>query len=138
MIAYVDSSVILRLVFGQPNALAEWRQIDRGISSAITRVEVLRTLHRLGLRIGLSDAEVANRRGASLRGLDLLEVVEIDAIVLERAAQPMPTEVRTFDALHLATALLWREHANQELVMTTHDLRLGIAAQAYGFKVLGI
>lgn len=137
MIAYVDSSVILRLVLGQANALAEWRHINRGISTALTRVEVLRTLDRLRLRAALSDAEMSLRRSAVLQGLDLLELVEIDAVVLERAAQPMPTELRTLDAIHLATALLWRERSSAELVMATHDRRMGVAAQAHGFKVVG-
>ncbi|HVH86768.1 MAG TPA: PIN domain-containing protein [Terriglobales bacterium] len=137
MIAYVDSSVILRLVLGQANALAEWRHINRGISTALTRVEVLRTLDRLRLRAALSDAEMSLRRSAVLQGLDLLELVEADAVVLERAAQPMPTELRTLDAIHLATALLWRERSSAELVMATHDRRMGVAAQAHGFKVVG-
>ena len=138
MIAYVDSSVILRMVLGQPNALAEWKQIDRGVSSALIRVELLRTLDRLRLRTGLTDAEIARRRAVILQAVDLLELVEIDPVVLDRAAQPLPTEIRTLDAIHLATALLWREGSTAELVMATHDHRLGTAAQAHGFKVVGI
>ena len=138
MIAYVDSSVILRMVLGQPNALAEWKQIDRGVSSALIRVELLRTLDRLRLRTGLTDAEIARRRAVILQAVDLLELVEIDPVVLDRAAQPLPTEIRTLDAIHLATALLWRERSTAELVMATHDHRLGTAAQAHGFKVVGI
>ena len=137
MIAYVDSSVILRVVLGQSNSLAEWKQIDRGVSSTITKVEVLRTLDRLRLRTGLSDGETARTRAVILQAIDLFELVEIDAIVLDRAAQPLPTEVGTLDAIHLATALLWRERLTTELVMATHDRRLGIAAQAHGFKVVG-
>jgi len=138
VIAYVDSSVILRMVLGQPNALAEWKQIDRGVSSALIRVELLRTLDRLRLRTGLTDAEIARRRAVILQAVDLLELVEIDPVVLDRAAQPLPTEIRTLDAIHLATALLWRERSTAELVMATHDHRLGTAAQAHGFKVVGI
>lgn len=138
MIAYIDSSVILRLVLGQTNALAEWKQIDRGVSSALTRVEVLRTLDRLRLRTAIGDTEISRRRAVILQRLDLLEVVDVDAIVLDRAAQPMPTEIGTLDSIHLASALLWRERSNAELVMATHDRRLGIAAQAHGFRVVGV
>lgn len=138
MIAYIDSSVILRLVLGQTNALAEWKQIDRGVSSALTRVEVSRTLDRLRLRTAIGDTEISRRRALILQRLDLLEVVDIDAIVLDRAAQPMPTEIGTLGSIHLATALLWRERSNAELVMATHHRRLGIAAQAHGFKVVGV
>src|SRR5205807_2453740 len=44
MIAYVDSSVLLRVALAQPNALPEWRRIDRGVSSALITTESLRTL----------------------------------------------------------------------------------------------
>src|SRR5450631_3266219 len=42
MIAYVDASVLLRVALGQSNALPEWRQIDRGVSSALIATESLR------------------------------------------------------------------------------------------------
>lgn len=58
--------------------------------------------------------------------------------MLARAAQPMPTELSTLDAIHLATALLWRERATAELVMATHDAALGTAARAFGLRVVGI
>jgi hypothetical protein len=34
------------------------------------------------------------------------KLVDLDTTVLERAAQPMPTELGTLDAIHLATAVL--------------------------------
>jgi hypothetical protein len=51
----VDASVILRLAFGQPNALAEWPKIQRGVASAHVTTENLRSLDRLRLRAKLSD-----------------------------------------------------------------------------------
>jgi hypothetical protein len=137
MIAYVDSSVLLRVALGQPNALPEWRDIERGVSSALVATESLRTLDRLRLRVNLSDIEVARRRATILALIDSLELVEIDATVLDRAAQPMPTELGTLDAIHLASALLWKD-AVADLVMVTHDKALALAAQAHGLKVLGI
>lgn len=98
MTAYVDGSVILRLALGQPNALTEWPKIQRGVSSALITTESLRTLDRLRLRAKLSDVEVATRRAAILSLIASLELVELDAAVLDRAAQPMPTELGTLDA----------------------------------------
>jgi predicted nucleic acid-binding protein len=138
VIAYVDTSVLLRVALGQADALPEWRQIDRGVSSALTRVEGLRTLDRLRLRARLADAEVARRRELILQLLDSLELVEVDSLVLDRAAQPQPTELGTLDAIHLATALLWRETMDAQLVMATHDVALATAAQAHGFRVVGV
>ena len=138
MIAYVDSSVLLRVALGQPNALTEWRDIERGVSSALVTTESLRTLDRVRLRANLSDIEVARRRATILALIDSLELVEIDNVVLNRAAQPMPTEIGTLDAIHLASALLWNDALGLDALMATHDRALGLAAQAHGFKVLGI
>lgn len=79
------------------------------MSSALVTTESLRALDRLRLRANLTDFEVANRRTTILQLIAPLELVEIDAVVLERAAQPLPTEIGTLDAIHLATALLWRD-----------------------------
>ena len=137
MIAYIDSSVLLRVALGQSNALPEWARIDRGVSSTLIATESLRTLDRVRLRAHLSDIEVARRRSTILALIQSLELVEVDAIVLDRAAQPMPTELGTLDAIHLASALLWKDAMGVDPVMATRDAALGLAAQAHGLKVLG-
>jgi predicted nucleic acid-binding protein len=43
---YVDTSVLLRVVFGEPGVLAEWTTIDMAVASELTRVEALRTIDR--------------------------------------------------------------------------------------------
>jgi predicted nucleic acid-binding protein len=138
LIAYVDASVLLRVALRQPDALTEWRQIQQGVSSALVLTESLRTLDRFRLRASLTDAQVASRRGTILALIGSLELVEIDAIVLERAAQPMPTELGTLDAIHLATALLWKEMMAVNLVMATHDGALALGAEAHGLPVVGV
>ena len=138
MIAYVDASVLLRVALRQPDALPDWRQIEQGVASALIMTESLRTLDRLRLRARLADAEVASRRATILQLIASLELVEVDAVVLDRAAQPMPTELGTLDAIHLATAVLWKEMSRVDLVMATHDGALGLAAQAHGLPVVGI
>lgn len=138
MIAYVDASVLLRLALGQPDALPEWGQVRQGVSSALVTTESLRTLDRLRLRASLTDGEIASRRATILALIAALELVDVDATVLDRAAQPMPTELGTLDAIHLATALLWREMARADLVMATHDAALALGAQAHGLSVVGV
>ena len=137
MIAYIDSSVLLRLALGQPDSLPEWRQIDRGVSSALIATESLRTMDRFRLRSRLPDTEIARRRATILHLVNSLELIETDSIVLDRASQPMPTELGTLDAIHLASALLWKDATGIDPVVATHDGALGLAAQAHGFKVLG-
>lgn len=138
MIAYVDASVLLRVALGQPDALPAWSQIQQGVSSALVATESLRTLDRLRLRVKLADAEIAKRRAAIFDMIASLEVVDVDSTVLDRASQPMPTELGTLDAIHLATALLWKEMTRENLVMATHDGALALAAQAHGLPVVGV
>ena len=133
MIAYLDASVLLRVVLRQPDALHEWRIIEQGIASALVEVECLRTLDRLRI----ADREIAVRREAIFRLMEAMEIVELNRPVLERAAQPLPTSLGILDAIHLATALLWRERSGVNLVMATHDAGLGIAARASGLRVAG-
>lgn len=137
MTAYLDSSVLLRKVLRQSGSLREWTAIRTGVASALSETECLRTLDRLRLRAGLSDRELARRRQSVFRLLESVELVEVTAPVLARAAQPLPTELGTLDAIHLATALLWREHSGGGIVMATHDIALATAARACGLAVIG-
>jgi predicted nucleic acid-binding protein len=137
MIAYVDSSALLRLVLGQSEPLREWRSIDTAVASALVEVECMRTLDRLRLRGGVSDQELALRREAIFELLRRFEIVAVERPVLTRAALPLPTTLGTLDAIHLATAALWRESQGAELVMATHDAALATAARASGFSVIG-
>lgn len=138
MIAYVDSSVVLRVVLGQPDRLGEWNAIELGVASALVGVECLRTLDRLRLSGRISDEELASRREAVYRLTEEIAVVELSETVLERASGPLTTPLGTVEALHLTTALLWRESRRQPLVVATHDGALAVAARAFGFHVIGV
>jgi predicted nucleic acid-binding protein len=137
MIAYVDSSVLLRLVLRQPGALKEWSSVEEGVTSALTQVECLRTLDRLRIVERIPDDALASRREAIFGILATLSVVEVVGSILDRAAQPLPTALGTLDAIHLATAQLWRERAAAELTMATHDTALATAARSLGMPVVG-
>ena len=138
MIAYVDSSVVLRVVLGQPGRLAEWKSIVTGVASGLVEVECLRTLDRLRVAGNLSSDDIAVRREAVFHILEGLELVELTRAVLHRAAQPMPGPLGTLDAIHLATAEMWREAKGKELLVATHDRALALAARASGFRVAGV
>jgi uncharacterized protein len=137
VIAYLDSSVLLRVVLGQRDALKEWNRVTRGVASALAEVECLRTLDRLRVAERHSDEAIAERRQTVYRLMESIEVIEVGRAVLSRASQPLPTVLGTLDAIHLATALLWKERTSSELVMATHDASLAVAAKASGLRVIG-
>jgi hypothetical protein len=118
--------------------LREWAAIERVIASSLVEVECLRSLDRVRLRGGLPDEALAARREALLGLARHMEFAEPSRSVLARAAEPFPTALGTLDAVHLATATLWREDRGEEIVMATHDVELGIASRALGFRVVGL
>ena len=79
MIAYLDSSVVLRILFGQPGRLAEWGEITRGVASGLLEVECLRTIDRLRLLGELTVESAVERREAVFRILESIELVELSA-----------------------------------------------------------
>jgi predicted nucleic acid-binding protein len=137
LIAYIDSSVILRIVLGQPSQLDAWDRLERPVASELVRVECLRTIDRARLANRLDDGTIAARRAGLLELLEGLELVALEQAILDRAADPFPTSISTLDALHLATALAIRDDL-PSLAFATHDLSLGNAAAAMGFEVLGL
>ena len=134
---YVDSSVLLRVVLGEPSRLKEWSRITMAVSSEIIRVESLRVLDRLRLTVGMNDRALARRRATTLELLEAFELVRVNRAVLERAADPFPSVVRTLDAIHLASALLCRSR-HPGIRFATHDAELASAALACGLRPLGV
>jgi predicted nucleic acid-binding protein len=136
MRVYFESSVVLRVVLGEAGRLREWSRTSAALTSEITRVECLRTLDRLRLSGGLVDRDLARRRATVLAVLEGFETVRLNRAVLDRAGDPFPVQVRTLDALHLASALVARSRF-PALRFATHDAELAAAARAQGLAVIG-
>ena len=130
--------MLLRIVLGQRGRLKEWKSVRDGVASALAEVECLRTLDRLRLRNAIDDDDLSVRREAVYRLLEEIEIVEPTRPVLARASLHLPIPIGTLDAIHLATAMLWRESSSADLVFATHDAALGIAARSSGFRVVGL
>ena len=138
MIAYIDTSALLRLVLREPGALKELRSFETLISSELIAVESRRAIDRLRLQGALAAEEAAARLKHVAEWLEAIDLVLLRAPVLSRAGDPLPTPLGTLDAIHLATALLWRDRVSTLGTIATHDAALGLAARTYGFEVLGI
>lgn len=136
MNAYVDASVVLRIVLGEPDPVPSWPSLDTAVSSELVRLECLRVIDRARLHGDLGDEVVARQRVAVLDVIDRFDLVPITTSVLDRASQPFPTSIGTLDAIHLASALAIAD-AYDDLVFLTHDRGLALAARAMGFTVEG-
>jgi len=124
-VVYIDSSALVKLVVPEPESdalraeLAGW---DRHVSSALARVEVVRACARVDEKAGRIAEQVV---GA-------LDLIALDERVLEEAALLRPVELRSFDSIHLASALLLGDALGVALV---YDERLLEAMQATGMPV---
>jgi predicted nucleic acid-binding protein len=137
VIAYLDSSALLRLILREPGGLPELQSCEGLVSSELLAVECPRTIDRLRLSGSLSMEEATVRTGAIKDWLEAVDLVLLQRPILARAAEPFPISLGTLDAVHLATALVWRDRMRRDIAMATHDGALAIAARAFGIEVLG-
>lgn len=137
MTAYLDTSAILRLVLRESGALEQLLEVDRLVSSELIVVESARTIDRLRHHGALSAEEAIDRLATLTQWFEAIDLVLLRSPVLNRARDPLPAPLGTLDALHLATALTWRDRMAEPLVIATHDQALALAARAFGFEVLG-
>jgi len=138
VIAYAESSAVLAWLLGEPEG-AEVREIlrdaTRVVTSAITGVESARAL----VRGAASERLTSGEELAALRLLDTAErswtLLDVTDRVLDRARVRFPEEpVRTLDALHLATAVLFHE-ALGRVTMVSLDERVRSNARGLGLDV---
>ena len=124
-LCYVDSSAIVKLVVREHESAALRRYL-RGralVSSALAGVEVARAVLPHGARTLRTAREVLSR----------IELVRINARVLSRAATMDPADLRTLDAIHLATASLFGDSLHR---FVCYDGRLASAANAGNWTVV--
>jgi predicted nucleic acid-binding protein len=121
---YLDSSAVVKLVIAEPESVVLRRYVRRRrplLSSALARTEVLRAL--------LSAGPAAVARGREV--LRALDMVRVNDRVLEAAGTLLPAEVRSLDAIHLATAQLLGEELGR---VVTYDERMEQAARRLGLQ----
>jgi uncharacterized protein len=122
---YLDSSAIVKLAVREPESAALRRYLRRRrplVSSALARAEVARAL--------LPSGEEAVVRGRDV--LARLDLVRVNDRVLHVAGTLVPVELRSLDAIHLASAqLLGSDLAS----LVSYDDRLSEAARQLGYRV---
>jgi predicted nucleic acid-binding protein len=139
VILYLDSSALLRIILREPGALdlSLLHSAESILSSELLAIECPRTIDRLRLQGSLSVQEAGKRTRVLKDWLEAVDLVLLQRPILARASEPFPTPLSTLDALHLATALVWKDRVGKDLTMATHDGGLALASQAFGISVLG-
>jgi uncharacterized protein len=123
---YVDSSAIVKLAVRENESVALRRYLRRRrplVSSSLARTEVMRALMPGG-----DDAVAAGRKV-----LTRLDLIRVSTGVLDDAAVLLPLDLRSLDAIHLATALRLRQDLG---AIVTYDERMAEAATHLGHRIV--
>lgn len=126
MSIYLDTSALAKLVLAEneSDALRDWVGARAG-APRITNVVGVLELQRLAARVSQSAL------GSAIRLLTRIDQLSLTPAAVARAAELPPPEVRTLDALHIASA---SELTDLEAIVT-YDLRMMSAAAGYGLPV---
>jgi predicted nucleic acid-binding protein len=121
---YLDTSAFVKLVRSEPESSALRGELAGRelLSSVLLTVEGRRAARRYG--------ELAARRARV--ALTAITLVPLDEAILQAAADLEPAELRSLDALHLATVVSLGEDLER---LFCYDVRLTDAAQALGIEV---
>jgi predicted nucleic acid-binding protein len=123
---YLDSSAIVKLAVREAESLALRRYLRRRqplVSTALARTEVLRAL--------LPAGDEAMTRGRAV--LQRIDLVRGNDRILNAAGVLRPPELRSLDAIHLATA---QELGDELGALVTYDDRMVTAAKQLGFRIV--
>ncbi|RAX21935.1 MULTISPECIES: PIN domain-containing protein [unclassified Actinomyces] len=124
---YLDTSAVLLVLLAQPGHEAVSAHLaateDRLLSSALLELEVFRALRREKHALAVADT-----------ALRMIGLCAINDAVIDRA-KALTGELKSLDAIHLATALILHDPRDPVTVLT-HDARLAKAARAQGLRAL--
>ncbi|MSO78471.1 MAG: PIN domain-containing protein [Acidimicrobiia bacterium] len=123
--AYVESSALVKLVVDEPESSALRSALEHATrtTSELAITEVVR-----GARRRHGDTGSARARAAILS----FELMSVDRPVLDAAARLDPPNLRSLDAIHVATALTL---GSADVVFFSYDRRTIEAAEAHGLTV---
>ena len=137
MVAYLDSSVVLRHILLGEIAIEHAFVCERVVTSELLEIECRRVLHRYRLNGDLDDEALiaaSTRLDSVLAGVS---VIALSDAVKKRAMGSFPVVVTALDALHLASALEFAaayldQERGEGLLVFSHDVTMNRCAAALG------
>lgn len=141
MVCYYDSSILLAGVLQQQPAdvlSSYWDDVAVRLSSTLLKIECLVGIRRAGVlqRLPPEAPWVQERAGQLQRYTDEVNCKRVDDDIEEivRATHAL-SDCRALDAVHLATALYFKPHHDEPIVIVTLDSRMREVAERLGFSV---
>lgn len=138
MIAYLDASALVKRYLVEARSretIALTAESEMVATSIVSRAEVAAALAK-AVRQGLVAEDVARRAQRSFDAdwQDLLRVPVTEALVERAETLAWDHGLRGYDAVQLASALIWQESVGTEVLLATFDQQLWEAAPKAGLK----
>lgn len=136
---YIDTSIYLKLFMKEKGSDKARRLIqeNRLLSSAILASECLSALSRRKQCKEMDDKTFNRLVNLLKKDLPYIEIVKLTDEVLRKTEEVvLRSPARTLDAIHIASALLFRELTGIELSFVTSDKKQEEAAKREGLKTV--
>jgi predicted nucleic acid-binding protein len=136
VIAFVDTSVVLRYILEGDIALHQAFQTPRVVVSELLRIEARRVLERHRLNSSLDDESLVGAASRLDEVYESFEVWDLSDSIKKRAAGPFPTAIGSLDAIHVSTAIEALQSEEESLLLIySYGRQMNLCAKALGFAV---
>ena len=136
MIVYLDASALVKRYVAEEGSLEVNELISRAdsvLTNLISRAEVAAAIMRAS-RMGIINREDARKAITQFRSeWENLQRLPVTEATVGRADSLVSNyDLRGYDAVHMAAALIWREAIGESITLATYDKNLWNIAQNAG------
>jgi len=136
MIVYLDASALIKRYVAETGSAAVGKLIDQAEAlgtSVISRAEVSAAFAKaVRLKFVTRDAAASAMKQFAADWPHFIRLQLTENLVARAASLAWEQGLRGYDAVHLATALVWHETVGQAVYVATFDRQLWQGAQATG------
>jgi predicted nucleic acid-binding protein len=139
--AYFDTSVLVKRYVKEAGSSASRKLLQRYrfLSSALAPVEALSAFSRRRTTGEITHRDFLAIRSRLYKDRDYWELVELGPIVLSQAEELVQkTGLRTLDAMHVASALMFQAASGLTIPFVTADVRQRDAAESLALNLIWI
>jgi len=139
VIVYFDSSALVKRYLAEADSAQVRTLLAEAVitgTSLISRAEVSAALAK-AVRMNWLTRDLAGQllRVFRAQWADLITVDVTEAVVAQADSLAWEYGLRGYDAVHLASALLWQNGLSETVTLATFDKQLWAAAQLVGLEV---
>lgn len=139
--AYFDTSVLVKRYVQEAGSSAVRRLLQRFrfLSSSIMPVEAMSALSQRRVSGDLTPRDFLAIRSRLRKDRDYWELVEAgESVLLQAEELVQQANVRTLDAIHLASAMIFKSESRLTIPFITGDTKQRDAAHLLGFTVIWV